>query len=250
MMKKRLLPILLLSLAATSSVLAQGLDIVAGQKIDISVGTDDYSMLDVMNRSVLHVDVDYSKCDLASERSQKVGKIIFKPAGDKPFTMFITDNFNETYTVNVKVDKKKKPDLYTIKNIEAERKLEEVRSSEQRFKESSIKAIELTSSRDKAIHDLTRAMALNDTPKNVDIVVRNVTVPVWLETEVIEKNNYKVGNLTGIKYELINVSSKPMILAEAEFYTLNEKTLSVAIENHTLNPGEMTQVYVIKSNQD
>ncbi len=243
---KKLLPVLLIGLVSTG-VLAQSLDVVESKKTSLVVGLNDFSMLNILNRKVLHVDVDYQKCELAAERSQKVGKLIFKPTSNKPFVMFVTDDHNDTYTINVSVDKNKSPDLYTIKNIEAEEQKKAILSAENRYRKSTVKAVELSGGHEKAIHDLTRAMALGDSPKNTDIVDINHPIPLWSEAKVVELKNYKIGNLIGASYELVNVSAKPMILAEAEFYPLNEKTVSVAIEKHTLNPGEMTLVYIIKS---
>jgi hypothetical protein len=161
--------------------------------------------------------------------------------------MFVTDDHNDTYTINISVDKDKTPDLYTIKNVEAEEQKKTIVSAANKYQRSTVKAVELSGGHDKAIHDLIRAMALGDSPKNTDIVAVNRIVPLWSEAKVVETKNYKIGNLTGVSYELVNISAKPMILSEAEFYPLNERTVSVAIEKHTLNPGEMTLVYIVKS---
>lgn len=243
---KSLLPAILISLFSSFSM-AQSLDIVDSKKIDIVVGLKDFSMIDVVGRKVQHVDVDYQKCEVASDRSQRVGKIIFKPASNEPFTMFVTDNHNDTYKINVTVDSNKLPDLFLVKNLEAEKQVEAVKSAEEKYKASTVKAIELTGGHQKAVHDLIRAMALNDSPKNTDVSTVNSIVPLWSEANIVETKNYRVGKLKGIIYDVENTSSEQMVLKEVEFYPVNEKTISVAIEKHLLNPGERTLVYIVQS---
>jgi hypothetical protein len=247
---KRLLPVLLTGLLTglvSAGVSAQSLELVESKKTSIVVGLNDFSMLNILNRKVLHVDVDYQKCELAAKRSQKIGKVLFKPTGNKPFVMFVTDDHNDTYTVNISIDEDKTPDLYTIKNVIAEEQKNTIVSAKNKYQKSTVKAVELSGGHEKAIHDLTRAKALGDSPKNTDVMEVNRTVPLWSEVKLVELKNYTIGKLTGASYELVNISANPMILAESEFYPLNEKTISVAIQKHTLDPGEMTSVYIVKS---
>jgi len=112
-----------------------------------------------------------------------------------------------------------------------------------------VKAIDLSSGHVKAIHDLTLAMALNDLPKNTDVNHVNRYVQFWKEAEILEKTSYSIGKLKGVKYVLKNISQSKMVLAESEFYKLNESTLSIAIEKPVLEAGESTQIFVVKANQ-
>lgn len=225
--------------------IAQSLDIVESKKISISVGTKGFSMLDVLNRSVQHVDVDSTACLLDSQRSKNVGKVVFKPLGDKPFTMFISDNHGDTYAINVMVNKSKSPDLYTIKNVQAEQRLEQAKSAAQKYQVSSVKAISLGQGRNKAILDLIKAMSSGDSPRNVDVYEVSNSIPLWIEAELIEKKRYSIGKLVGQMYQLKNVSNSSMILNEAEFYPMSSNTLAVAIEKHELAPSQSTFVYVV-----
>jgi len=242
------LPTFILALVFSQIAVAE-VSLVESQKVTIEVGAKDFSMIDVFNRKVMHVDVDYNKCDLSSERSQKVGKIIFKPKSDKPFTMFLTDNHQDTYTIKIVVKKDKEPDLFTIKNEAAELAKKKANSAVTKYEKSTVKAIDLSSGHVKAIHDLTLAMALNDLPKNTDVNHVNRYVQFWKEAEILEKTSYSIGKLKGVKYVLKNISQSKMVLAESEFYKLNESTLSIAIEKPVLEAGESTQIFVVKANQ-
>ncbi|GAB6071500.1 hypothetical protein JCM30760_25980 [Thiomicrorhabdus hydrogeniphila] len=242
----KILPIFLLGLISCNAI-AEDLEVIHSKKISITVGANEHSMLDVLNRKVLHVDVDQSKCEVASERTKSIGKLVFKPASDKPFTIFLTDNHQDTYTVEVKVDKNKKPDLYTIKNVDAELKKKAVESAEFKYQKSTIKAVDLTDGHEAVILDLMRVMANGSTPKNVDIVEINQEFQYWNEARIVERNNYKIGNLIGISYELTNASNKPMVLSEAEFYPFNKDTLAVSIEKSVLDTSDKTLIYIVKS---
>lgn len=229
------------------SALAQDLEVVDSKRLSITVGTSEHSMLDIYDRKVQHIDVDHRYCEIANDRSQKVGKLIFKPVTDKPFTMFVTDNHNDIYIIKVQGDSKKEADLFTIKNVKAEERKKHIKSAEFKYQQSTVKTIDLAGGHEKAILDLTRAMALNDQPRNADVTKVSNEIKLWKEATIFEKSHYSIGNLKGVKYLLKNISDKPMILAEPEFYPLNKKTLSVAIEHHELQPEESTFIYIVKS---
>lgn len=237
----------LLLTALSAPVFAQALSVIESKKIDITVGSGDFSIIDLNGRKVMHVDVDYQKCELATERSKTIGKVVFKPASDKPFTMFVTDNFEETYTINVSVDKNKKPDLFTVKNLAAEQRKSLRESAQVKYANSTIRAINLSAGHKRVILDLVKAMALGDTPSNANIQNTNRIVPLWNETEIISLKEYTIGNLVGAVYEIKNIDSKEMVLDEREFYSLHEKTLGISVERPKLMPNEKTFMYIVAS---
>jgi conjugal transfer pilus assembly protein TraK len=57
---------------------------------------------------------------------------------------------------------------------------------------------------------------------------------------------YEGRGLVGEKYLLQNISPTLMVLAEQEFDREGAQVMGVAIENHNLQPGETTNVFVIR----
>jgi conjugal transfer pilus assembly protein TraK len=61
---------------------------------------------------------------------------------------------------------------------------------------------------------------------------------------------YEGRGYVGEKYALENVSATPMVLAEQEFDRPDSRAsgeiAGIAVEQHSLRPGETTSVYVIR----
>jgi hypothetical protein len=227
----------------------QATEIVKSQKASFKAAYDQYSMLDVKDRAVANVDVDATKCKINSQRSMKVGKVVFKPLTEEPFVMFVMDDRGDTYTVNVEPVKGLSPDLFTIVNKAAEAKKQKVLSAQNRYEESTVKSLSLSDDRERMVTELVKAMATDSRPGNADVEVLNMAVPLWQESRLTQIRNYTTGVYTGKAYVLKNVSGEQMKLAEQEFYTLNKNTLAVAIENPVLEHGESTLLYIVTANQ-
>ena len=59
---------------------------------------------------------------------------------------------------------------------------------------------------------------------------------------------YMAGDMVGEKYRLGNVSPSGMLLVEQELYRRGVR--AVAVEHHTLMPGDSTQIYVVRERKD
>lgn len=68
-------------------------------------------------------------------------------------------------------------------------------------------------------------------------------VPLWQEALFVRTKTFSSADLSGEAYQLTNVSRTAMTLVEAEFY--KKGVLAVAIRQHTLSPGESTEVFVV-----
>jgi len=74
----------------------------------------------------------------------------------------------------------------------------------------------------------------------------NRLVPLWLEARLSLIRRYEGRGLVGEKYLLQNISPTLMVLAEQEFDREGAQVMGVSIENHNLQPGETTNVFVIR----
>lgn len=102
----------------------------------------------------------------------------------------------------------------------------------------------------RAMKALLVAMASDRVPPDVRVEERSRPVQLWAEARLTLLRQYEGRGLTGEKYLLQNVSAAPMVLAEQEFDRPDSRaggeTVGVAIEHHSLRPGESTSVYVIR----
>lgn len=98
----------------------------------------------------------------------------------------------------------------------------------------------------RAMKAMLVAMASDRVPNDVRVEEVNRPIPLWLEARFSLMRRYAGRGLLGEKYLLQNTSQALMVLAEQEFDREGDQVLGVAIENHNLQPGETTNVFVIR----
>lgn len=93
---------------------------------------------------------------------------------------------------------------------------------------------------------LVSTMALDEPPTFADVKKTKQEFTLWENTKFIMTAIYYERSMVGEKFELTNMGKTTMKLVEQEFY--RKGVLAVAIENHTLEPGQATNVYVLRGN--
>ncbi|MFT3815731.1 MAG: type-F conjugative transfer system secretin TraK [Acidovorax sp.] len=94
------------------------------------------------------------------------------------------------------------------------------------------------------------AMASDRVPPDVRVEETSRAIQLWAEARFTLLRLYEGRGLTGEKYTLQNASTAPMVLAEQEFDRPDSRAggevVGVAVEHHSLQPGDTTSVYVIR----
>ena len=94
------------------------------------------------------------------------------------------------------------------------------------------------------------AMASDRVPPDIRVDQLHQPMQLWAETRFVLTGRYEGRGLVGEKYLLKNIGPSPMVLSEQEFDRSDSKeggqVLGVAVENHKLQPGETSQVFVIR----
>jgi conjugal transfer pilus assembly protein TraK len=98
----------------------------------------------------------------------------------------------------------------------------------------------------RAMKALLVAMASDRVPPEVRVEEVDKQVPLWAEVQLSLMRRYAGRGLIGEKYLLQNTSQTLMVLAEQEFDREDGQVIGVAIENHNLQPGDTTNVFVIR----
>jgi conjugal transfer pilus assembly protein TraK len=98
----------------------------------------------------------------------------------------------------------------------------------------------------RAMKALLVAMASDRIPADLRVEEVNRPVLLWVEAGFFLMRRYEGRGLLGEKYLLRNTSAALMVLAEQEFDRDGAQVMGVAIENHNLQPGESTTVFVIR----
>lgn len=71
------------------------------------------------------------------------------------------------------------------------------------------------------------------------------TVPLWENTLFVKTKQYAAADMKAEVYNLTNTGSGQMTIREQEFY--RPGVYAVAARKHVLAPGEMTEVFVVRS---
>ena len=94
------------------------------------------------------------------------------------------------------------------------------------------------------------AMASDRVPPDIRVDEVHQPMQLWAETRFVLTGRYEGRGLVGEKYLLKNIGPSSMVLSEPEFDRPDSReggqVLGVAVENHKLQPGETTQVFVIR----
>ncbi len=98
------------------------------------------------------------------------------------------------------------------------------------------------------LKDLMLLMADGDTPGGAERIAVNRLVPLWKEARLVFVAKYLHGDLVGEKYRLTNISPSTMVVAEQELF--RRGVLAVAVDQHTLQTGEGTDVFVARERGD
>lgn len=78
-----------------------------------------------------------------------------------------------------------------------------------------------------------------------EVIQVNKRLPLWREASLLLLSQYPQADFIGEHYRLTNISEKAMRLAEQEFYRFG--VLAVAMDRHSLAPGESTDIFMVRS---
>ncbi len=179
--------------------------------------------------------------ELVLECDRDKGEIYIRPAGEslKPINLFIS-SANATYTLLLR-----RSDTPADTIVIRDKTLKAHQTAT-----ATILPAGAAPSHVRALKFLLLAMASDHVPTDINVEAVHRTVQLWTEARFTLMHRFEGRGLIGETYQLQNISSGQMVLAEQEFDRPNSQTggdvAAVAIEHHNLRPGESTAVYVIR----
>ena len=175
--------------------------------------------------------------DVVLECDRDKGEIYIRPVGDspKPVNLFIS-SAHATYTL---VLRKADTPADTIVIRDKTPKSLKPTAATQTPAGPSPNHI-------RAMKAMLVAMASDRVPADIRVEETSRSIQLWTEARFSQVRQYEGRGLLGEKYLLQNISPTLMVLAEQEFDREGAQVMGVAIENHNLQPGETTNVFVIR----
>ena len=167
---------------------------------------------------------------VAISKDEAFGRAIIKPIGSKPFSLIVTDENGDSYSLEVTpvagpgevITLKRKSHRANKALIKAEREM----PFTSRLKRTM------------------KRVAGGDVPAGYTVEQRNQAVPLWVEADLRLLRVYQ-GSMTIEHYVLRNVSGSEMRLDEREFKALGP-VVSVVIRQHVLPPQSATDVFIVR----
>ena len=172
--------------------------------------------------------------EVAVEKDEERGQIFVRPAVlDKPINMRVITGGGSTYNLVMQAVDIPQEDI-VIKETFAPRLT------------GTVDRKATPTNHQKAIKVLMSAMALEEPPKTIDVRPTQQEYALWENTRFVLRAVYSERELVGEKYQLTNTGKETIRLVEQELY--RKGVLAVAIENKQVEPGQDTNIYVIRSN--
>jgi len=175
--------------------------------------------------------------DFIVDKDDKTGQFIVRFRDDKKTSSLVVIAENDrTYTLVIKpIDIPAESIVLRDRNVVRSLKIENGKKDQL----------------EQSVRDLTLTMAGARVPNShvfSDENQRIEELALWQGTRFFRVATYQSGNYRGDKYRLYNMSDKPIRIAEQEFF--KDGVISVSIQNHELDIGRDTYVYIVKQGDE
>lgn len=227
-MRQHWMMLVLLALSAPSSAL-QVIDVADGRTVTANVSARELTRVSMADERRI-VRVWGLEERMSVEPDKDGGQVFIRPTqgpSPRPFSFFVKDDTGATYTV-VAVPVDMPSDAIVLK---ASRSLNAARGDAQPFV--------------RALKALIRSVALGSEPDGYTMAVVERPVPLWREARLVLERRYE-GERSAEVYRLTNTSDRQMRIDEREFGVLADDIEAVALDQHVLEPGESTALYLVR----
>lgn len=233
---KKLLSAALIALLALQAFALQVVDIADGRSHQVTISKSEMTRIAVEGGKIRRL--DFVDGELEVKKDDEAGDYYIMPLAEKAaINVFVKSASGQTHAL---ILQPQEMPLETIILREPVRK-------ENDPKRTNV-AIERAGSLEVAVKRLLIAMAKGDKPFEFDISNHNVEIGLWNEAKFVLVQRYSGRTLIGERFKLTNVSKTVMRLAEQELF--KQGVVSVSIESMVLNPGESTDVFITRMNND
>lgn len=178
--------------------------------------------------------------EVVLECDRDKGEIYVRPVGHdtKPINLFVSSSYG-TYTLLLRrADIPAETIVIRDRTARAPKASETIANSPAGRSPNHIRAMKT----------MLIAMTTPRLPSDIAVTDVNKRVQLWVEADFKLLRLHEGRGYIGETYHLTNISPQPMVLTEQEFDREGD-VVGIAIDAHNLQPGEATQIYVIRSTQ-
>ena len=177
--------------------------------------------------------------DLELQKDTGTGQLFVRSLTSNPTNLFVVSDEGKTYLLVLKPISKQ-GDNIVIDAASANRKEALLLAS----KTGPMPVTTNSSEFVRAIKKMMTAMVSGNTGSLGISQSRDyLTIPLWKNTLFIQTGSYTAADMQGYAYTLTNLGSKQLEIKEQEFY--RQGVLAVTVRKQILQPGEITDVFII-----
>jgi conjugal transfer pilus assembly protein TraK len=167
---------------------------------------------------------------LAIDKNVRSGQIYVRPLDrGEPVSLFLTSETGATYAL-------------TLQPVEMP--AESLILKEQAPHAAKPSKAEQTDSLQQMVKELALLMAADRLPPDMEVRERGEEMRLWQGSRFVRLRSWLGATVVADLFQLTNTGTAEMRVAEPELY--RPGVLGVAVENHSLRPGEATRIFVIR----
>lgn len=180
----------------------------------------------------------YLDGDLEVDQDAQTGQVFVRALNNKTSSVFIISENGQTYLLQL-TPKAQQGDSIII---DVRTKLNaEITNAPRPPKTITTNSNEY----ERAVKQLISSILSGKGPEYADQFGVYEVVPLWENSLFVKTFNYVAADMLAEQYQLTNKSAEPMNIREQEFY--RKGVLAVSVRKQVLQPGEMTDVVIIKT---
>jgi conjugal transfer pilus assembly protein TraK len=170
---------------------------------------------------------------LAIEKNARTGQIYVRPLDrGEPASLFLTADSGATYAL-------------TLQPVDMPAESLILKGPARRAEKPSV--AEQADSRQRLVKSLALMMAADTLPGDMEVRERGETLRLWQGSRFVHQRSWLGTAVVADLFQLTNTGNAELRVAEAELF--RPGVLAVGVENHALNPGETTRVFVIRQRE-
>ncbi|MEW5788295.1 MAG: type-F conjugative transfer system secretin TraK [Pseudomonadota bacterium] len=170
---------------------------------------------------------------LAIEKNARTGQIYVRPLDrGEPASLFLTADSGATYAL-------------TLQPVDMPAESLILKDPARRVAKPSV--AEQADSRQRMVKSLALMMVTDTLPGDMEVRERGETVRLWQGSRFVHQRSWLGAAVAADLFQLTNTGNAELRVAEAELF--RPGALAVGVENHALNPGESTRVFVIRQRE-
>ena len=231
-----------LSLAVTALAVTWANNASALQLLDAVPGQTLYAKISMREMTRLSLESGRIKTipniggELIIEADKDNGQVFIKPAADttKPINVFLTDEAGVTYGLVLQPLDMPMESVIIRNKAAASQQARQAQNRSEPYLQQ--------------LKNLLLAMYNPVWANGMEVRDKEQEIGLWKEVRFVLKQTFADGNLVGEKYEMTNISEKPLRLAEQELLRKNVELVS--FESLNLAPGDTTRVMIIRERDD